>query len=179
VDPHDRRATAVRGGQRTVEAAHVALNSGLVEHVEGHDGAARAARLDHAVQLAEERRRARRAAPRRLAVVVGLVEGAELAHPELAEVAHEPAHARAVALDRRELGAPAAQVVARDVQEDLHPLGTRPLHVGRGPEQLGRVVRRVPGDEVANALDLGALEGVLVEHRHLLVADADADGGLG
>ena len=37
------------------------------------------------------------------------------------------------------------------------------------------VVHRVPGDEVAHALELRALEGRLVEHRRLLVADADAD----
>jgi hypothetical protein len=68
---------------------HVALDAGLVEHVKGRHRARRAASLDHPVHLAEELGRPGRAAVGRLAGVVDLVPGAELAHAEAAEVGHE------------------------------------------------------------------------------------------
>ena len=117
VDAHEGRAAPEGRREGPVPAAHVALHPGLVEHVEGHHRARGAVPLDHAVHLAEELSGPRRAAVGRLAGVVGLVPRAELAHPEAAEVGHEPPDLRLVLGDRREPGLPDPQVVAGDVQE--------------------------------------------------------------
>ena len=51
------------------------------------------------------------------------------------------------------------------------------LPFGEQELPLRRVVQHVPRDEEAQMLKLRAPEGALVEHRDVLVADADSDRG--
>jgi hypothetical protein len=61
------------------------------------------------------------------------------------------------------------------VDEHLHPGRAGTLDVRAGGQAHRRVVHDVPSNQVANAREPRALEGALIEHRGVLVADADAD----
>ena len=174
--PDERGPAAIGRRQRAVPGLHVALDAGLVEHVQRHHRARRAVPLDHAVHLAEELRGPGRAAIGRLAGVVGLVPRAELAHAQAAEVLHQPPDLRLYCATDGSLAFLITQVVGGDVQQDREAVAARALHVGPGREPGDGAVHRVPRDEVAHPLELRALEGRLVEHRGRLVADAHADG---
>jgi hypothetical protein len=62
--------------------------------------------------------------------------------------------------------------VAGDVQQHRQAVAARALHESACHEARRCVVHCVPRDEVAHAPELRALEGRLVEHRGLLIADA-------
>jgi hypothetical protein len=94
-------------------------------------------------------------------------------------VRDDPLDLSAVLRDGRQLRLLDPQVVAREVQKNLDVIPAGALDVGVGLRELVLVLHDVPGDEVANDLELAGLEERLVEHGRLLVADADADARLG